>query len=47
MGNGFTRSFPESTRQEGILMVAIDYFTRWAEVKALSSITSKQVQEFF
>lgn len=29
------------------LVVAIDYFTRWAEVKALASITSKQVQEFF
>lgn len=29
------------------LTVAIDYFTRWIEVKALNSITSKKVQVFF
>lgn len=29
------------------LVVAIDYFTRRIEVKALCSITSKQVQDFF
>lgn len=28
-------------------MVAIDYYPRWIEVKALGSITSKQVQDFF
>lgn len=29
------------------MVVAIDYFTHLVEVKALSSIASKQVQDFF
>lgn len=29
------------------LVVVVDYFTIWVEVKGLSSITSKQIQDFF
>ena len=29
------------------LIVAIDYFTKWIEAKALSKITTKQVTQFF
>lgn len=29
------------------LVVAVNYFTRWIEVKALNSITSKNIQDFF
>lgn len=29
------------------MVVAIDYFTRWIEVKALASITTRKVRDFF
>lgn len=38
--------FPKAKGGKEYLVVAVDYFTRWIEVKALSSITSKKIQDF-
>ena len=38
--------FPTAVRQLKFLEVNIDYFTKWVEVEALSTITEKNVRSF-
>ena len=38
--------FPTAVRQLKFLEVSIDYFTKWVEVEALSTITEKNVRSF-
>ena len=38
--------FPTTIRQLKFLMVGIDYLTKWVEVKALATITEKNVRSF-
>ena len=38
--------FPRATRQRRWLIVAVEYFTKWVEAEALSTITSSAVQNF-
>ena len=37
---------PQGKRQVKFLLVAIDYFTKWVEAKALSTITEAKIQNF-
>ena len=37
---------PQGKRQMKFLLVAIDYFTKWVEAKALATITKAKVQNF-
>lgn len=46
-GMDLLRPFPRAKGGKEYLVIAINYFTRLAEVKALSSIMSKQIQDFF
>ena len=39
-------SFPIAIRQLKFLVVSIDYFTKWVEVKALAIIIEKNVRNF-
>ena len=39
--------FPTASGQRKFLVVAIDYFTKWIEAKALAKITTKQIAQFF
>ena len=39
-------SLPQGKRKVKFLLVAIDYFTKWAEVEALSTITKAKVRSF-
>lgn len=39
--------FPRAKSRKEYLVVAVDYFIKWVEVKALTSITSKQIQDIF
>lgn len=41
------RPFSQEKGENEYLVVAVDYFTQWSEVKVLDSITSKQVKDFF
>ena len=38
--------FPTALRQLKFLVVGIDYFTKWVEVKALATITEKNIRNF-
>ena len=38
--------FPMAVRYLKFLVVGIDYFTKWVEVKALATITKKNVRSF-
>ena len=38
--------FPIAVRQLKFLLVGIDYFTKWGELKALATITEKNVRSF-
>jgi transposase InsO family protein len=38
--------FPEAPSRIKFLLVAVDYFTKWTEVKPLATITGKQVVKF-
>ncbi|GKC14142.1 reverse transcriptase domain-containing protein [Tanacetum coccineum] len=38
--------FPEGPRKVKFLIVAIDYFTKWIEAKAMATITGSQVKKF-
>ena len=37
---------PQGKRQVRFLLVTIDYFTKWVEVEALTTITEAKVQNF-
>ncbi|KAK3007627.1 hypothetical protein RJ639_014113 [Escallonia herrerae] len=39
--------FPPATAQRRFVIVAIDYFTKWAEAEALATITEKKCEDFF
>lgn len=39
--------FPKAKSGKEHLVVAVDYFTRWVEVKMLDNITSKHIQDLF
>ncbi|XP_077223407.1 uncharacterized protein LOC143857019 [Tasmannia lanceolata] len=41
------RPFPNSTRGHRMMYVAIDYFTKWVEAKAVKKITSRETENFF
>ncbi|GKC79155.1 reverse transcriptase domain-containing protein [Tanacetum coccineum] len=38
--------FPEGPGNDNFLIVAMDYFTKWIEAKAVSTITGNQVKKF-
>ena len=38
--------FPTALRQLKLLVVGIDYFTKWVEAEALATITEKNVRGF-
>ena len=38
--------FPIGVRQLKFLVVGIDYFTKWVEVEALTTITEKNIRSF-
>nr|GFC16339.1 reverse transcriptase domain-containing protein [Tanacetum cinerariifolium] len=38
--------FPEGPRKVKFLIVAMDYFTKWIEAKAVATITGRQVKKF-
>ena len=37
---------PQVKRQVKFLLVAVDYFTKWVEAKALPTITEAKIQNF-
>ncbi|XP_074323600.1 uncharacterized protein LOC141660511 [Apium graveolens] len=39
--------FPVASGQRKFIVVAIDYFTKWIEAKALAKITTKKIAQFF
>ncbi|WVZ13203.1 hypothetical protein V8G54_017733 [Vigna mungo] len=45
-GMDIVAPFPPRQAQKKFLLVAIDYFTRWVEAKALATIITQQVQKF-
>lgn len=46
-GIDFLGPFPKATGGKNHLVVVIDHFTRWIEVKALATITARKVKDFF
>lgn len=46
-GMDLLKSFPKAKGWKEHLVVAMDHFTRCIEVKSLSGISSKQIQDFF
>jgi Integrase core domain len=38
--------FPTAVRQRKYILIAAKYFTKWVEVEALASISSKTIQNF-
>jgi transposase InsO family protein len=47
VGSGPRRSLAEGTRGFSHLLVAIDKFSKWIEVRPLTSIRSEQAVAFF
>lgn len=47
MGYRLIGPFPKDVGGKNHLVVAIDHFTRWIEVKALASITAQKVLSLF
>jgi len=43
MGDGHIRPFPKSTRNKQSILVVVDYFTKWVEMKALTDIIANKV----
>lgn len=43
-GTNIVGPFPMARGQVKLLLVVIDYFTKWIEVEPLTSITTKHVQ---
>ena len=46
MGDDILGPFPPVTGQQNFLLVAVDYFTKWVEAKALAQITKAKVENF-
>lgn len=44
--NGHSRLITNDTTQKKLILVAIDYFNKWVEVEAYSSIKDKDVTKF-
>ena len=40
------RPLTQGKRQVKLLLVAIDYFTKWVEAEALATITEAKIQNF-
>ncbi|XP_074351630.1 uncharacterized protein LOC141690755 [Apium graveolens] len=47
VGDGHTWTISYGIGTEKFIVVAIDYFTKWIEAKALAKITTKQITQFF
>jgi len=47
MGDRLGRTLTNSLGGNRFVVVAIEYFTRWIEVKPLATITSKTIKKFF
>jgi hypothetical protein len=47
MGTRFTRTTTTGPRGSEILVVAVEYFSKWIEAKPLATITPAIVQKFF
>ena len=45
--NGHSRTFSNSSRTEKFIIIAIDHFTKWIEVEAVSIITEAKIRSFF
>jgi hypothetical protein len=46
IGGRPSRTFPSRKMGVQFAVVAVDYFTKWAEAEALSSITAKCIEKF-
>ena len=46
IGIDIVGSFPKGKGQTKFTVVAIDYFTKWTEVEALTTITTLKIQNF-
>ncbi|GJY24807.1 reverse transcriptase domain-containing protein [Tanacetum coccineum] len=46
MRDRHSRTLPGRSRQSQVLIVAIDYFTKWIEAKPVATITGNQVKKF-
>ena len=46
MGIDIVGEIKKSTHQRRFIIVAVDYFTKWAEAEAVSTITTKQMKKF-
>jgi hypothetical protein len=47
MGDGSSRPIATFARGNKIVVVAVEYFTRWIEFEPLATITSESVKKFF
>jgi hypothetical protein len=47
VGNGSSQTAANSSRKLQFVPVAVDYFTKWVEAKALANITAPTIQKFF
>ena len=46
MGADILGSFPRATGNRRFMLVAVDYFTKWAEAEALANIRDVDVKKF-
>ena len=46
MGAGHSRSISRATGNRRFVVVAVDYFTKWAEAEALANIRDVDVKKF-
>jgi hypothetical protein len=47
VANGSSQTAANSSRKLQFVPVAVDYFTKWVEAKALANITAPTIQKFF
>ena len=41
-----SNTFPQATRNQRFVLVAVDYFTKWVEAEALANIRDLDVKKF-